>query len=95
MLGLEHMHELGIAHGDLKGANVLLTENLSPLLCDFGLSRLLHIDRTSSDCRGLGSTRWMSPERLGSDEPRTFASDIYALGMTITEVSALLMIPTC
>ncbi|KAJ3551343.1 hypothetical protein NP233_g13098 [Leucocoprinus birnbaumii] len=36
--GLEHLHDLGIVHSDLKAANVLVSGSLRPLLTDFGLS---------------------------------------------------------
>jgi serine/threonine protein kinase len=85
--GLAHIHSRGIVHGDLKGCNVLLNSNLEPAVSDFGLSKILDEGRTATSSQGLGSSRWMSPELLGTDETKTFASDVYALGMTITEVS--------
>ena len=86
-----HLPDVSIVHGDLKSANVLLARDGSIRLCDFGMSQAKNRSKTmtiaSSDTKkGHALTiPWTAPE-LFRDEPKTFASDSYALGVTIWEV---------
>lgn len=86
--GLQYLHSMSVAHGNIKGSNVLLDDALMPKLCDFGLSQVLGGEGSITGRRGLGSARWMSPEQLGTGEPGDFESDMYSFAMTITEVRA-------
>ncbi|KAF7333675.1 Kinase-like protein [Mycena sanguinolenta] len=89
--GLEYLHSHAIVHGDLKGANILVKENGSACLADFGLS--IYSDtsaKTSSTSRG-GSLYWMAPELLDPDHfglqfVRTVATDVYAFGCVCFEL---------
>ncbi|CAE7080578.1 unnamed protein product [Rhizoctonia solani] len=85
--GLSYLHQIHIVHCDLKGANVLVSDNGTPLLTDFGTS--LMSDRTlrfTATTSGLSCTlRWSAAEILQQTNPHTKASDVYALGMTIYE----------
>ncbi|KAG9008706.1 hypothetical protein FRB93_006252 [Tulasnella sp. JGI-2019a] len=84
--GLAYLHAANIIHGDMKALNVLLTEQLEPLICDFGMAKVLDgYNETSTTMKGAGSYRFMSPE-LMCDGPKTTESDIYAFGMTIVEI---------
>ncbi|KAG9032478.1 hypothetical protein FRB95_001453 [Tulasnella sp. JGI-2019a] len=85
--GLAYLHEMRVIHGDIKAANVLLDIEVRPALCDFGLTKVLDgaNSLTSTAMQGAGSLRWMSPEML-SNSPRTWQTDIYALGLTIIEI---------
>lgn len=83
--GLAYMHSVNIIHGDIKCKNILLGYDLQPLFCDFGISKLREKDSASSSVN-KGSITYMSPERLRGD-PRSCASDMYAFGITIFEVS--------
>ncbi|GMF22742.1 unnamed protein product [Phytophthora fragariaefolia] len=86
--GLEHLHDNGIIHGDLKGNNILvcdgdLFERPIAKLADFGLSVLA--DRKVSNAQGpVGAYRWKAPECLDGASP-SVASDIYSFGMCIIE----------
>ncbi|QRW11620.1 WD repeat and SOCS box-containing protein 1 [Ceratobasidium sp. AG-Ba] len=84
--GLAYLHKSGVIHGDLKGANVLVSEDGVAQLADFGNSVLqeytLQFSETSS--RESLSFRWAAPE-LFTDSRCTKQADIYALGMTILE----------
>lgn len=85
--GLSYLHGQGIVHGDVKGRNIVLSDDLEPLLCDFGLSKLAdNHNQTTTASTNAGTAPWLSPELLTCEGRKTFASDIYALGMTITEV---------
>ncbi|CAE6423368.1 hypothetical protein ACGC1H_002322 [Rhizoctonia solani] len=87
--GLSYLHENGIIHGDLKGANLLITGDGTPVLTDFGNSTLK--DRTLKFTQAPGddafTVRWSAPEFIKDSgiSLRTKASDVYALGMTIYE----------
>lgn len=71
-------------HGDVKGNNVLISDDGHALLCDFGLTKMMP-SRTSTAIKGAGSLRWMAPE-LWEDAEKSFETDVYAFGMTISEV---------
>ncbi|KAG8887862.1 hypothetical protein FRB98_008828 [Tulasnella sp. 332] len=83
--GLAYLHASGVIHGDLKAANILLGDYLTPMLCDFGMSKDEEFNETSTGMKGCGTSRWMSPE-LMDDSPKTDKTDIYAFGMTIVEI---------
>lgn len=83
---LSFLHHKGIVHGDVKAANILVSDDNHALLCDFGLSRSAAVD-TSVGLHGQGSVRWMSLELLLDDQGKTFFSDVWAFGMLIAEVS--------
>ncbi|KAG8762753.1 hypothetical protein FRC11_007816 [Ceratobasidium sp. 423] len=88
--GLAYLHQIGIIHCDLKGANVLVSDEGIPALTDFGNSLL--IDRTlgfTQTTSGPSFTvRWSAAEIFEEDALHTEASDVYALGMTIYETMA-------
>ncbi|CAE6408933.1 unnamed protein product [Rhizoctonia solani] len=81
--GLVYLHSKNIIHGDLKGANVLISRNGTPMLTDFGNASLLDATLLFTATRtGLGfSLRWAPPEILEEANPHTTASDVYSLGM--------------
>ncbi|KAL4069224.1 kinase-like domain-containing protein [Scleroderma citrinum] len=82
-----HAHDLGpIVHGDLKGHNVLVSDDGHALLTDFGASSLtgLSLTTTLKPYRG-GTLRWMAPELL-DDEIASVQSDVWAFGMTALEL---------
>ncbi|PFH45547.1 hypothetical protein AMATHDRAFT_51608 [Amanita thiersii Skay4041] len=83
--GMEYLHEEGIVHGDLKGANVLVGADRHVKIADFGLS--IHLDATMSSTKRstAGTTQWMAPELLLEGSSRTNESDVYAYGQLIIE----------
>lgn len=82
---LAYLHRSGVIHGDLKAANVLVSNEIHALLCDFGLTKYA-TSSTSSALKGAGSLRWQNPELWDGE---TLQSDTYAFGMTIAEVYIL------
>ncbi|KAG8785553.1 hypothetical protein FRC12_017436 [Ceratobasidium sp. 428] len=86
--GLAYLHQIGIVHGDLKGANVLLSDGRVAQLADFGnaLMRSSTLDFTESTTRSQLSTRWAAPEQLDGLVSCSLHADVFSLGMTILEV---------
>lgn len=82
-----YLHKSGVIHGDIKATNILVSNELKALLCDFGLTKLA-TSRTSTALRSAGSLRWQAPELWDANTPKTYSSDVYAFGMTIAEVWA-------
>lgn len=82
---MAYLHEKGVVHGDVKGANVLISAAVGILLCDFGLAKMVDAS-TSTSCAGLGTLRWQAPEIIDGAS-KSFGSDVYAFGLTIYEVS--------
>ncbi|KZV78707.1 WD40 repeat-like protein [Exidia glandulosa HHB12029] len=86
--GLQFLHTRRIVHGDIKGGNILISDDGVPLLCDFGLSRIIAEHSESMTQTGLtGTLRWMAPELLLEDGMKhSYASDVWACGCLFMEV---------
>ncbi|KAJ7778445.1 kinase-like domain-containing protein [Mycena metata] len=88
--GLQYLHSRHVVHGDLRGNNILITQDWRACLADFGLSIVSNATSSMSTNRG-GSAYWMAPEllapdRFGFEFARTPASDVYAYGCVCLEL---------
>jgi serine/threonine protein kinase len=85
---LSRAHHLDIVHRDIKPGNVLLAEDGSPRLTDFGLARLArHETRLTNIGTLMGSPAYMSPEVLQGDPPDA-RSDMWSFGVMLYEMVA-------
>ncbi|THH32592.1 hypothetical protein EUX98_g1591 [Antrodiella citrinella] len=83
-LGLVYLHGEGIAHGDLRGHNILIDENMHVRISDFGLAVFADsASRSFGSTRG-GNVRWLAPEIMDPNQSDkessrpTFAGDMYS-----------------
>ncbi|OCH89378.1 kinase-like protein [Obba rivulosa] len=93
--GLAYLHDMGVLHGDLKGANILVNDARDACISDFGLAAISHdsqMNFLTESSVAAGSTRWMPPEIL---DPEKFGldksylskqSDMYSFSMVMWEV---------
>ena len=82
--GLDYLHHNGLVHGNLKAANILMTQSGEVKLSDFGIALYLreieHVDKGVS-CM----PNWAAPEVIEL-RPVTTKSDIWSLGCTVIEL---------
>lgn len=87
LLGLEYLHRNGIAHRDIKGANLLLSYDGTVKLSDFGSSKRFMSNKTTKS-KLQGTPLWMAPEVIKGqcEEQGWLKADIWSVGCTIIEM---------
>jgi eukaryotic-like serine/threonine-protein kinase len=79
---LAHAHERGVVHRDVKPANILVSNDGSVHLTDFGIARDEDAREPTIDERLLGTLSWMAPEQA-SGRRATGATDVWSAGLTL------------
>jgi eukaryotic-like serine/threonine-protein kinase len=87
---LEHAHAAEVIHGDLKPANLFLTEQGTLKLLDFGVSALARQASSPADAelesfKLSGTPEYLAPEQIRG-EPASVRTDLYALGVVLFEM---------
>ena len=81
---LHYAHEMGIAHCDMKPANVMVKPSGEILVADFGIARMMETGITTS-MKGMGTPSYMAPEQVSGKKPQP-QTDIYAMGIILYEM---------
>ena len=89
LTALEVSHRAGIVHRDIKPANIMVTDDGTVKVMDFGIARAVsdataNLEQTASI---LGTALYISPEQARGDEPDT-RTDLYSLGVVMYELLA-------
>jgi serine/threonine protein kinase len=82
---MDHLHRLRIIHRDIKAENVLVMENLSCKLNDFGLSKEQNTSSSMGSTKQVGTLIFMAPEIITSGK-YSHRSDVYAFGITMIQI---------
>ena len=85
--GLDALHEQGLIHRDVKPANILLGNDGTPYITDFGLAKDRDASVITKTGQALGSMDYMSPEQIRGEEVSA-QSDVYGLGCVLFECLA-------
>ena len=85
--GLQHAHDAGLVHRDVKPANLLVREDGVLKIADFGIARAAESTRHTQAGTLLGTAAYLAPEQIAGDDA-TPASDVYSLGAVLYELLA-------
>ncbi|KAA3608117.1 MAG: serine/threonine protein kinase [Planctomycetota bacterium] len=87
--GLEEIHRAGMIHRDVKPSNVVLREDGSGVLIDFGLVLSDQFGTLTESCAILGTRQYLAPERTRQSDQASAASDIFSLGVSLYQLLTL------
>jgi serine/threonine protein kinase len=83
--GLDHAHEAGLVHRDVKPHNLLLRDDGLLKVADFGIARAVQATRLTEAGTILGTGAYLSPEQAAGEDV-TAAADLYSLGAVVYEL---------
>jgi predicted Ser/Thr protein kinase/tetratricopeptide (TPR) repeat protein len=81
---MDYAHRMGVVHRDIKPANIILTEDGTPKITDFGVARLESSNLTVEG-QFIGTPNYMSPEQI-TGKPVDARSDIFSTGVVLYEL---------
>ena len=85
LLALEHAHEKGIIHRDIKPQNIMLLRDGTIKVADFGIARFLQSETQTMTDKAIGSVHYIAPEQARGDYI-TNKADIYSVGVMLYEM---------
>ncbi|OFZ91094.1 MAG: serine/threonine protein kinase [Betaproteobacteria bacterium RBG_16_64_18] len=80
---LDFAHKLGVTHRDIKPANILLSDETTIKISDFGAALMTTAEQTQ--VTGIGSPAYMSPQQI-KEQPLDHQTDIYSLGVVMYQL---------
>lgn len=84
---LDYAHKKGVLHRDIKPSNIVIDDEGTPYLADFGLARIAQAGESSMSADMLlGTPNYMSPEQALGEKNLTPQADIYSLGVVLYEL---------
>ena len=83
--GLQHAHEAGLVHRDVKPGNLLLRDDGVLKIADFGIAHAAEATRHTQVGTLLGTAAYLAPEQIAGEDATT-ASDVYSLGAVLYEL---------
>ncbi|MBQ2766417.1 MAG: Stk1 family PASTA domain-containing Ser/Thr kinase [Clostridia bacterium] len=86
LLALDHAHQKGVVHRDIKPQNIMMLKNGSIKVADFGIAKLHNAETVTMTDKAIGTVFYISPEQA-SGKKIDRRSDIYSLGVTMYEMA--------
>jgi eukaryotic-like serine/threonine-protein kinase len=82
---MAHAHRMGVLHRDIKPANIIVRDDGTAKVTDFGIARILGSSRMTRDGRIIGTLEYIAPERIRGEEA-DIRSDLYSAGVVLYEM---------